>query len=137
MKSPSGVQASDAKPLDTLATMGLFDGTPLARPVTCERCVQPVAQCTCPRDRTGKVLLPKDQKARIRRERRNGKLTTVIAGLDPAATDLKSLLKELKTSLGAGGTINSEDEIEVQGDHRDKLVAMLMSRGYDAKPAGG
>jgi translation initiation factor 1 len=117
--------------------MGLFAGTPLERPVTCERCAQPLSECRCPRDRTGRVLLPKDQKARVRRERRNGKMTTVIAGLDPVATDLKALLKELKTSLGAGGTVNSDQEIEVQGDHRDKLVALLKSRGYDAKAAGG
>jgi translation initiation factor 1 len=64
-------------------------------------------------------------------------VTTVIAGLDPVATDLMALVKELKSSLGAGGTVNAENEVEIQGDHRDKIVALLKSRGYDAKAAGG
>ena len=136
MKSPSETKASEAKPSDRLRH-GSISGTPLERPVTCERCELPLDQCKCPRDRTGKVVLPKDQKPRVRREKRAGKVTTVIAGLDPVATDLMALVKELKSSLGAGGTVNAENEVEIQGDHRDKIVALLKSRGYDAKAAGG
>ena len=40
----------------------------------------------------GKILFPSGQPARVRRERRNGKFVTVLAGLDPKATDLKGLL---------------------------------------------
>jgi translation initiation factor 1 len=115
---------------------GLFAGTSLERPVTCERCEQPITQCKCPRDGSGKILLPKDQPARVRREKRSGKLVTVVSGLDPKATNLSDLLKQLKPKLGAGGTI-SDNEIEVQGDHRDKLVALLQSMGYPAKASGG
>jgi len=60
---------------------GLFAGTPLERPVTCEVCEQPLAQCACPRDESGAVLLPKDQPAHVGREkRRKGKTVTVITG---------------------------------------------------------
>jgi len=116
---------------------GLFSGTSLERPVTCERCSLPSPQCRCPRTRSGRILLPKDQPARVRRERRAGKFVTVIAGLDPDASDLRSLLSELKKSLATGGTISSGAEVELQGDHQSRIVDLLKSRGYPAKPAGG
>jgi translation initiation factor 1 len=115
---------------------GLFAGTSLERPVSCERCGKTLLACVCPRGADGKVLLPKDQPARVRREKRRGKTVTVIAGLDPKATDLAGLLKSLKTTLGAGGTV-ADGEIEVQGDHREKVVAVLVKLGYPAKGAGG
>ncbi len=116
--------------------MGLFDGTSLERPVTCPRCDQPVADCTCPRDAGGDLKLPKDQPARVLREKRRGKWTTVVGGLDPAATDLPAMLKDLKTTLGVGGTTRS-DGFELQGDARDRVVEYLKQLGYPAKPAGG
>ncbi len=115
---------------------GLFDGTPLQRPVTCPRCSKAVALCACPRDAAGQITLPKDQPARVRIERRRGKLVTVIFGLDPRATNLPNLLKDFKTTLGTGGTL-ADAEVELQGDHRDKVLAVLRERGYPAKAAGG
>lgn len=119
---------------------GLFAGTSLERPVTCERCGNPLDECECPRDASGALCPPSAQQARVRREKRRGKWTTVITGLDPDATDLKALAGELRRSLGAGGTVGgskSEPQIEIQGDHRDALVELLRSRGYPAKPSGG
>lgn len=119
---------------------GLFDGTPLEQPVTCEQCGQPHKQCKCPkgpRNATGQILNSKNQHPRVSRERRGGgKMITIISGLDPRATNLPQLLKELKAKFGAGGTV-TEGRIELQGDHRDKLVAILKERGYQAKPSGG
>lgn len=116
---------------------GLFDGSPLEQPVTCERCGAAMKECRCPRSAAGKVVLPKDQPARVSRERRGGgKMVTIISGLDPQASDLPGLLDRLKSSLGAGGTIH-DGRIELQGDHRDKLVALLKEMGYPAKPSGG
>ena len=122
---------------------GLFDGTPLEQPVTCQRCGKPregADPCACPRDAAGNVALPQDQHPRIRREKRRGKWNTIIAGLDPAATDLKALLKLLRTSLGTGGGLGGEPdspELVLQGDHRDVVVTQLREMGYQAKPAGG
>ncbi len=115
---------------------GLFAGTSLERPVTCERCEQVLARCACPRGADGAVKLPKDQPARVRREQRRGKFVTVITGLDPAATDLPAMLKKFKTQIGSGGTV-SNGAIELQGDHRDRMVTELIALGYPAKPAGG
>ena len=116
---------------------GLFDGTPLECPVTCAACGRPRAQCACPRNQAGDVLLPKDQPARVGRERRRkGKTVTVIAGIDPVASDINALLARLKSACAAGGTIN-EGRIEIQGDHRERVVAILKELGYPARPTGG
>lgn len=115
---------------------GLFAGTSLEQPVTCEVCRKPVADCACPRDASGKVCRPKDQDARVRREKRRGKWVTVVYQLDPSATDLKALAKTFKAKCSAGGSATA-DGVEVQGDHRDKIVDLLKSMGYPAKAAGG
>lgn len=112
--------------------MGLFDGTKLERLVTCSRCGQPLSACPCPRDAAGAIKLPKDQPARVLREKRRGKWTTVVTGLDPAATDLPGLLKQYQTILGLGGTLRP-DGFELQSDCRERLVAELKSLGYPAK----
>ena len=116
--------------------MGLFDGTALERPVTCAACGKPLDACQCPRSADGTVTPPAAQDVRVRREKRRGKWTTVAAGFDPAATDLPALLKTFQQQLGVGGTTN-DDVIELQGDHRDRVVSALKAEGYRAKPAGG
>lgn len=115
---------------------GLFAGTPLERPVTCERCELPLERCRCPRNAAGRIVLPAEQPARVRREKRRGKLVTVIDGLDPEASDLGGLLKQLRSKLATGGTV-AAGMIELQGDHRDRVVEFLRGLGYPAKAAGG
>ena len=116
---------------------GLFDGTPLEQPVTCEVCKQSLALCGCPRSESGEVLLPKDQPVRVGREkRRKGKTVTVISGLDPVASNLDAILKQLKSACAAGGTIDGS-RIEIQGDHRERGLSILRDLGYPAKMSGG
>ncbi|NOX59341.1 MAG: translation initiation factor [Planctomycetes bacterium] len=116
---------------------GLFDGTPLERSVTCHVCEMPLDQCACPRGVTGEVLLPKDQLARVSREkRRKGKTVTIITGLDPVASNLDAILANLKSSCAAGGKIN-DGTIEIQGDHRERAMLILRDYGYPAKMSGG
>src|SRR5262245_22917392 len=99
---------------------GLFAGTPLERPLTCEVCGKVIPECRVPRPKSVRVLLPKDQPARVQRERRGGrKMVTIVSGLDPVASDLPGLLKKLKATCAAGGAI-ADGTIEIQGDHRDK-----------------
>lgn len=115
---------------------GLFDGTQLEQPVTCPACGKANECCACPRDADGELCQPKDQDARVRREKRRGKWVTVVTGLNPVATDLKQLAKTLKAKCASGGSV-TDDGIEVQGDHRDTVVTYLQSLGYPAKAAGG
>lgn len=122
---------------------GLFAGTPLERPVTCEHCGRPLVgddACACPRDDAGRVVLPKQQHPRVRREKRRGKWCTIVADLDGQATDLKALLRTLRTGLGTGGGMADNggvSELVIQGDHREAVVARLKEMGYQAKAAGG
>ncbi len=94
----------------------------------------------CARDRlTGKVLVERDQALRIRREKRGGKMVTVVSGFvqrSDRSNDLPDMLKRLKSTLGTGGTA-TDTTLELQGDHRDRLVAHFVGLGYPAKPAGG
>jgi translation initiation factor 1 len=113
--------------------MGLFDGTPLQRPVTCAVCEKPLIDCSCPRDAAGNVLLPKDQTATLRLEKRpGGKLVTTINGLDARATELDALLKQLQSRCAAGGTVQ-DGRIQLQGDHRTAVAESLKSAGFRVK----
>jgi len=78
--------------------------------------------------------------ARVRVSRevagRGGKGVSVIRGLPLAETALEELATRLKRLCGAGGAVK-DGAIEIQGEHRDRLVAELAKLGYDAKRAGG
>lgn len=67
---------------------------------------------------------------------RGGKGVTVITGLPLDTAALEALAAQLKRCCGAGGAARG-DHIEIQGEHRDRLVAELAKLGYDAKKAGG
>jgi translation initiation factor 1 len=67
---------------------------------------------------------------------RKGKGMTVITGVPLHPEGLKDLAKTLKQKCGTGGTVKGR-VIEIQGDHRDLLVAELQAFGYVVKKAGG
>jgi translation initiation factor 1 len=73
---------------------------------------------------------------RVWREKggRRGKTVTIVRGLPGA--DLVSVAADLKKLCGTGGTVK-DGAVEIQGDHRDKVVTRLQQRGYAAKAAGG
>lgn len=81
---------------------------------------------------------PSKQGVRIRRESkgRGGKTVSVIDGLPLDESELKILLKQLKGSLGTGGAVKN-GMLEIQGEHREKLVLLLEKIGYKARLAGG
>lgn len=83
-------------------------------------------------------LPPSQQQVRVQASRkgRKGKTVTVVSGFQSSSETLSALLKQLKAQCGAGGTVK-ENEIEIQGDHAQKIVQVLTQLGYKAKVSGG
>jgi translation initiation factor 1 len=80
------------------------------------------------------------QPARVRVGRevagRGGKAVTVISGVPGDERELAELATRLKKLCGAGGAVKN-GVIEIQGDHRDRLVTELCRLRYAARRAGG
>ena len=73
---------------------------------------------------------------RIRLDRRaSGRVVTVVTGVPGPPTEVEGLGRELRAGCGTGGTTR-DDTIELQGDHRDKVEAVLARRGLRSKRAG-
>ena len=67
---------------------------------------------------------------------RAGKTVTIVSGVEGGDAVLDELLRELKTRCGAGGTVKGS-AIEIQGDHRERILPILAARGYRPKKSGG
>ena len=80
------------------------------------------------------TLAPEKQKlvVAIDRRSRGGKQVTLVSGFVGKEEDLLALAKTLKTKCGVGGSAK-DGEILIQGDFRDKVVALLTSMNYKAK----
>lgn len=61
---------------------------------------------------------------------------TTVSDLALDEHDLTELAAKLKQRLGTGGAVKNQ-RIEIQGDHRDRIVVELEGMGYRAKRAGG
>ncbi len=70
-----------------------------------------------------------EQKIKVATEkRRYGKVTTLVSGFDKGI-DLKATAKSLKDKLACGGTIRDRT-IELQGDHKRQVRAVLVKLGF-------
>ncbi|WP_424000235.1 translation initiation factor [Maribacter sp. IgM3_T14_3] len=69
-------------------------------------------------------------------EKRKGKPITILEGYTGADEDFKKLAKELKTKLSVGGSFK-DNKIIIQGDYRDKIMALLKDKGFAVKRVGG
>lgn len=80
------------------------------------------------------TLAPEKQKliVAIDKKGRAGKQVTVVNGFIGRDEDLEDLGKMLKSKCGTGGSVK-DGTILVQGDHRDKITAILTDLGYKAK----
>ncbi len=101
----------------------------------CPGCGRPVGECVCGRAGAPE---PGDGVVRVSRETkgRKGKGVTLVAGVPLAGDELKDLARGLKRRCGTGGTVKN-GVIEIQGDHRDVVVAELSGRGWTVKRSGG
>jgi translation initiation factor 1 len=102
---------------------------------TCPTCGQPYKQCRCDQPSTSKKS---DGIVRVMRDRkgRGGKTVTVINGVMGSEAELNVLAQQLKKFCGSGGTVK-DGNIEIQGDHCEKVMAKLGELGYNVKRAGG
>lgn len=101
----------------------------------CPGCRQPVAACVC---RLAKAAPAGDGVVRVSRETkgRGGKAVTLVRGLALAPDALATMAKQLRTQCGAGGTVK-DGVVEIQGNHADRVVALLQQQGLTVKRAGG
>ena len=101
----------------------------------CPNCRRPARDCVCPKGAPGAVGRTA---VRVGRETkgRAGKGVTTIIGLPMSLSEIESLAAKLKKQCGSGGTVR-DGVIEIQGDHRDVIVAELTRLGWPAKKSGG
>jgi translation initiation factor 1 len=71
-------------------------------------------------------------KLRLEKKGRGGKAVTVVYGLPQNEAFLKDLSQALKRACGAGGAV-IDGGVEVQGDLRDRVRALLVERGWVVK----
>jgi translation initiation factor 1 len=101
----------------------------------CPNCRRAVRECVCPKGAPGAA---KPGAVRVGRETngRAGRGVTTVTGLPLSLADIDALAARLKKRCGCGGTVR-EGVIEIQGDHRDVIVAELIKAGWQAKKSGG
>ena len=111
---------------------GIVHSTELGR--MCPSCRKPLTYCTCQEAKApvgdGNVRVGRETKGR------KGKGVTVITGVPLAPAELRALATHLKKHCGSGGTLK-DGVIEIQGDHRDRVVEELQKRGWSARRSGG
>ena len=113
--------------------MGLVYSTNSGR--MCPVCRRAMASCSCksaPKPAAGDGIV------RISRETkgRGGKAVTLVRGLPLDDAALAALGKQLRNACGAGGTLK-DGVLEVQGDHVERVMALLQQQGWKVKRAGG
>jgi translation initiation factor 1 len=102
---------------------------------TCPNCRQAKADCRC------KATAPRpsgDGIVRVSRESkgRGGKTVTLVKGLALDEAALQAEGKRLRSACGSGGTVK-DGVLEIQGDHAERVVALLEAAGHKVKRAGG
>jgi translation initiation factor 1 len=102
----------------------------------CAGCRRPSAECVCKAAASQAHKAPGPIRVARQTQGRAGKAVTIVTGLQLQQQALESLAAELKRRCGSGGTIK-DGVIEIQGEHRDLVVAELTKRGYAAKRSGG
>ncbi len=87
-------------------------------------CGLPKDLCVC------ETIAIEQQKIKVYVEAKKFKKTyTIIEGIDPKQVDMKELMKKLKNKFACGGTIK-DGRIELQGDHKQNVMKVLVDAGF-------
>ncbi len=90
----------------------------------CPTCGLPKQLCVC------ETIAKEEQRITVTTiKRKFGKVTTIVKGMDPKSIDLWDLAKKLKSSFACGGTVK-DNAVELQGDHKTKVKAVLVKLGF-------
>lgn len=77
-------------------------------------------------------FLPPNQqllKVVLDKKHRAGKVVSIVTGFSMKSDDIESIGKKLKAFCGSGGSVK-DDEIVIQGDHRDKILQWLLKNNF-------
>jgi len=103
----------------------------------CPNCGQPISSCNCRQRKASNQQGDGIVRITLDRKGRGGKVVTVISGLSGTGHELRELISELKRYCGTGGTLK-DNNVEIQGDHREVLIQYLNSKGIrNIKRVGG
>ena len=90
----------------------------------CSKCGLVKELCVC------ETIAKESQLIKIFLERKKfRKFSTIIGGIDQKEIDIKDLAKKLKEQFACGGTVK-EGNIELQGDHKNKIKDILIKMGF-------
>ena len=90
----------------------------------CEKCGLPEDLCVC------EEIVKESMRIKITSDtRRFGKTTTILSGIDGKDIDLRDLARQLKSKLACGGTVK-DGNIELQGEHKERVKEILVTIGY-------
>ena len=99
----------------------------------CSGCGWPARDCKCSQQNsTASVPNRIIAKLRVEKAGRGGKTVTVVDGLPHNDAFLKDLCQTLKRACGTGGAVR-EGAVELQGDLRDKIRALLQEKHFVVK----
>ena len=95
--------------------------------MVCPKCGLPEELCVC------EVMAKETQKITISViPARFRKYMTVVRGIDATKIDIRELVRKLKSKLACGGTWK-KNEIELQGEHKERVKELLVKEGFPAE----